>query len=211
MTNDIELTLYTLGASFPVLSRYFVSRAAPGASEMNPSVFSSWYRRARSPFNTILSRSKGKTAKSGQLKVDSGDIEAPMTNKAISRQNRTFMDGKYDEFRFFGDSDHKSTGGELTIDSLGSVLDGEGRYIAEYEKYGIAKGGISGETGSSKSDKVIQKERERSRSRNRSRENSWGRTMWLESVNASRSRESQEPMATEGKYDRGVLTSAIPR
>jgi len=43
MMNDIEIFMYALGASFPVLSRYLVQRADPGTGDLH-SNFSSWAR-----------------------------------------------------------------------------------------------------------------------------------------------------------------------
>lgn len=199
MTNDIEITMYTLGASFPVLSRYFVSRAAPGASDMNPSAFSSWYRRARSPFNAVLSHTRSKpTVVHSRGK---SDAEAQMQHNPFPGEDRAYDDEKDDHRKSFTDEGSRS----VTIDSLGSVLDGEGRYVADYEKYGHSKGKSSGESAQAeRCDRVVQREREEA-------DNSWGRTMWLESINASRSRESQEPIVAEGPYDHGFITSAIAK
>ncbi|CZR62151.1 uncharacterized protein PAC_12048 [Phialocephala subalpina] len=43
MMSDIEILMYTLGASFPVLSRYMVQKASPGPDQTHEN-FSSWAR-----------------------------------------------------------------------------------------------------------------------------------------------------------------------
>ncbi|KAL3420034.1 integral membrane protein [Phlyctema vagabunda] len=55
MLNNIEITMYTLGASFPVLSRYLVARAAPSHNTLREqnSNFSSWAKRIPDMFRNM--------------------------------------------------------------------------------------------------------------------------------------------------------------
>ncbi|KAE8442073.1 hypothetical protein EG329_003881 [Mollisiaceae sp. DMI_Dod_QoI] len=60
MMSDIEILMYTLGASFPVLSRYMVQRAAPGPGEAHEN-FSSWARYVPNFFLTDTLASQNRT------------------------------------------------------------------------------------------------------------------------------------------------------
>lgn len=66
MMNDIEIFAYTLGSSFPVLSRYIVHKTSPG-SQPTHNNFSSWARyipdffRPEPSHHTLRSRTRGTT------------------------------------------------------------------------------------------------------------------------------------------------------
>lgn len=104
---DIEIFMYTLGASFPVLSKYLVQRADPGPSGAHPnnSNFSSWARYIPNFFpdaNTNLSGTTGDalfelpSSSTFQKRHDSGTSVTTSGGESSkpSRSNSEVMEGE---------------------------------------------------------------------------------------------------------------------
>jgi hypothetical protein len=211
MTNDIEITMYTLGASFPVLSRYFVTRAAP--STPHSSSFSTWYHRARSPFLGFARRSRRSIFGSKLVPTTTTselDSVTPQRTNINPKENKTYTDGKYDHFHFFPSKDAP------TIESLGSVVDSEGKYVDKGAPYSSDSSPvppipqpqslhIPGER------KIVVREKPLTR---QERDVEWGRTMWLDTVNGSPDEDERgDPIlqAEAGRFDRGIVSPIARR